>query len=59
VIDPLFAIMGAVEGVEYSISAVEVFAVYPAVILAVTALAAFLTSLYTATIKPSDTADIE
>ncbi|MBR1422250.1 MAG: FtsX-like permease family protein, partial [Ruminococcus sp.] len=59
VVDPIFAMMGAIEGVEYSISAVEVFAVYPALILVVTALAALLTSLYTATIKPSDTADIE
>lgn len=58
-IDPIFGIMGAVEGVEYTIDPLEVFVIYPLIILATTALSAFLTALYTKTVKPSDTADIE
>ena len=58
-IDPIMGIMGAVNGVGYEIRPVEIFGIYPLVILAVTILAAFLTSLYTKTIRSSDTADIE
>lgn len=58
-IDPIFAMMGAVSGVEYVIAPAEIFAVYPVVIIAVTAAAAFMTSLYTGSIKASDTANIE
>lgn len=58
-IDPIFGIMGAVSGIEYEINYFEVFAVYPLIILAVTVLSTFLTSLYVGTVKASDTADIE
>lgn len=58
-IDPIFGIMGAVSGVEYEINYFEVFAFYPLIILAVTVLSTFLTSLYVGTVKASDTADIE
>ena len=58
-IDPVFGIMGAVEGVEYTIDPLEVFVSYPLIILAATALSAFLTALYTKTVKASDTANIE
>lgn len=58
-IDPIFGIMGAVSGIEYEINFFEVFAVYPLIILAVTVLSTFLTSLYVGTVKASDTADIE
>ena len=58
-IDPIFGIMGAVEGVEYTIDPLEVFVIYPLIILATTALSAFLTALYTKTVKASDTANIE
>lgn len=58
-IDPIFGIMGAVSGVEYEINYFEVFAFYPLIILAVTILSTFLTSLYVGTVKASDTADIE
>ncbi len=58
-IDPIMGIMGAVNGVGYEIVPGEIFAVYPVIILAVTILAAFMTSLYTNTIRSSDTADIE
>lgn len=59
VIDPIFAIMGAVSGVGYEIKRLEIFAVYPIIILAVTVTGAFLTALYTKTIKASDTSNIE
>ncbi|MBO6230620.1 MAG: FtsX-like permease family protein [Ruminiclostridium sp.] len=58
-IDPIMGIMGAVNGVGYDIRPLEIFVIYPLVILAITILAAFITSLYTKTIRSSDTADIE
>ena len=58
-IDPIMGIMGAVNGVGYEIRPLEIFVIYPLIILAITILAAFITSLYTKTIKSSDTADIE
>lgn len=57
--DPIFGIMGAVSGISYEINKIEIFAVYPFVILAATLAGAFLTALYTKTIKASDTSDIE
>ena len=59
VIDPIFAVMGAVSGVGYEIVPFEIFAVYPAIIVAVTIISAFLTSIYTNTIKSSDASNIE
>ena len=58
-IDPIFGIMGALDGVEYNIKPVEVFAVYPVIIAAATVLGAYLTAMYMKTIKASDTSDIE
>ncbi len=58
-IDPIMGIMGAVNGVSYEIKAAEIFGMYPGIILAATVFAAFLTALYTNTVKSSDTADIE
>ena len=58
-IDPIMGIMGAVNGVGYEIKAAEIFGLYPLIILSITILAAFMTALYTRTIKSSDTADIE
>ena len=59
VIDPLFAIMGAVEGISYEIRPIEIFVIYPLVILSATLAGTFLTSLYTKSIKASDTSNIE
>lgn len=59
VIDPVMGIMGAVSGVGYEIVPFEIFFVYPAIVVAVTVIAAFLTSLYTNTIKSSDASNIE
>lgn len=57
--NPIFGIMGASEGVEYLIKPVEVFVIYPVVILASAVAGAALTAFYTKTIKASDTSNIE
>ncbi len=58
-IDPVMGVMGAVSGVGYEIVPFEIFAVYPAIIVAVTIISAFFTSIYTNTIKSSDASNIE
>ena len=57
--DPIFGSMGLEMGVEYVQNPVEIYAVFPAVVLAATDVSAFFTSLYTNKIKSSDTANIE
>lgn len=57
--DPIFAIMGAVAGISYEIRPLEVFIVYPLVLSASAAAGAFFTSLYTKSVKASDTSNIE
>ncbi len=57
--DPLFRTMGLEMGVEYMQNPVEIYAVFPVIVLTATAVSAFLTSLYTRKIKSSDTASIE
>lgn len=51
--------MGMELAVNYTISPFEMFLVFPLVVLAATAISAFLTSLYTKRIKALDTANIE
>lgn len=58
-ITPVFKMMGAAFGIEYEINPIEVFAIYPAVVLAVTILSSMLTSLYTRTITASQASSIE
>jgi len=58
-IDPIFGMMGAIAGVSYKIVPFEIFVVYPVILVAVAIIAAFLTSLYTNTIKSSDASNIE
>ncbi|MBQ8172096.1 MAG: FtsX-like permease family protein [Oscillospiraceae bacterium] len=58
-IDPLFRMMGMELAADYIIDPLEMFLIFPAIILATTALSAFLTSLYTRKINASDTANIE
>ena len=57
--DPVFRTMGLEMGVEYMRNPVEIYAVFPVIVLTATAVSAFLTSLYTRKIKSSDTASIE
>ena len=59
IIDPVMGAMGAVEGVGYEIVPLEIFVLYPAILVAVTIISAFLTSLYTNKIKSSDASNIE
>ena len=58
-IDPIFKMMGMEIAVDYVINPVEMYLVFPLVILVTTTVSAFLTSLYTRKIKSSDTANIE
>ena len=46
-IDPIFSVMGAVAGISYEIRPVEIFVIYPLVILSATLAGTFMTSLYT------------
>jgi putative ABC transport system permease protein len=57
--DPVFGIMGALNGVDYEIKPVEVCIIYPVIITAATLTGAFFTALYMKTVKASDTSDIE
>ena len=57
--DPVFKMMGLEIAVDYVINPVEMYFIFPVVILVATTLSAFLTSLYTRKIKSSDTANIE
>lgn len=58
-IDPVFRGMGLELGVDYVTTPIEIYLVFPLVILVTTTAGAFLTSLYTRKIKSSDTANIE
>lgn len=57
-ISPIFAMMGAVD-VDYHIDPLQIFLLYPGVVLLMTVIVTWLTALYTGTIKSSDTANIE
>ena len=57
-ITPIFGMMGATE-VDYNIVPLKVFVLYPGIILVMTIIVAWITALYTKTIKSSDTANIE
>ena len=58
-IDPIFKMMGMELAIDYVINPVEMYLIFPIVILATTTVSAFLTSIYTRKIKSSDTANIE
>ena len=58
-IDPIFKMMGMELSVDYIINLIEMYLIFPLVILVTTTVSAFLTSLYTRKIKDSDTANIE
>lgn len=59
IIDPIFVAMGAIGGIGYEIAFTEVFLLYPAILVAVTIISVFFTSIYTNTIKSSDASNIE
>lgn len=58
-IDPIFRMMGMELAVDYVIAPLEMYLIFPVIILVTTVVSAFLTSLYTRRIKSSDTANIE
>lgn len=58
-VDPLFRIMGLEMGIEYMQNPVEIYVIFPVIVLTATVASAFLTSLYTKKIRSSDTANIE
>ena len=57
-IDPIFQMMGMELAVDYVTDPVEMYLIFPVVVLATTTVSAFLTSLYTRKIKSSDTANM-
>ena len=57
-ISPIFGMMGASK-ITYAIKPLEIFLLYPGIIVITTLIVAFLTSLSTRSIKSSDTANIE
>lgn len=57
-ITPIFGITGAVD-VEYNIDPLQIFLLYPGIVLAMTVLVTWITALYTRKIKSSDTTNIE
>ena len=58
-IDPIFLMMGMDNAVNYIVDPVDMYLTLPLIVLATTAVSAFLTSLYTRKINSSDTANIE
>jgi putative ABC transport system permease protein len=58
-VDPIFKMMGMELAVDYVINPIEMYLIFPLVILVTTTVSAFLTTLYTKKIKSSDTANIE
>jgi putative ABC transport system permease protein len=50
--------MGAVD-IDYNIDPLQIFLLYPGAVLVMTVLVAWLTALYTKSIKSSDTASVE
>ena len=58
-IDPIFKMMGMELAVNYVVNPMEMYLIFPLIILITTCVSAFLTALYTRKIKSSDTANIE
>ena len=58
-IDPIFKMMGMELAVDYIVNPIEMYLIFPLVILGTTTISAFLTSLYTRKIKSSDISNNE
>ena len=54
-----YPVMARLNGVDYNLKPVEIYAVYPLIVIISTIAGAFITALYMKTIKASDTSDIE
>lgn len=57
-ISPIFAMMGAVD-VDYNIDPLQIFLLYPGIVLLMTVIVTWFAALHTRTITSSDTANIE
>ena len=57
-ISPIFGMMGATD-IDYNIEPLQIFLLYPGIVLAMTIIVTWSTALYTKSIKSSDTANIE
>ncbi len=57
-ITPIFGMMGATD-VNYNIDPLQIFLLYPGIVLVMTVIVTWVTALYTKTITSSDTANIE
>lgn len=58
-VGPIFSMMGADFGIEYKIVPLEVYVIYPILVLVVTMVSAFLTSLHVRSISASECTNIE
>ncbi len=58
-VGPVFKMMGADYGVEYKIVPLEVYVIYPCIVLVVTIISAYITALYTRRITASEASSIE
>lgn len=58
-VGPIFSMMGADFGIQYEIVPMQVFVLYPAVVLAATMVSAWLTAQYTRTIQTSECSNID
>lgn len=58
-IGPIFSMMGAEFGIEYEIVPVEVYVIYPLLVLIVTMISAFLTAHSTRSISPAESSYME
>lgn len=57
-ITPIFGMMGAAD-VRYNIEPLKIFLIYPGAVFIMTIVIAWITAMYTKTVKSSDTANIE
>ena len=58
-ITPIFTAMGAYFGVQFEIAPLEIYCIYPAIFLAVTAVSAFLTARHVCTVQTNECSNID
>ena len=59
IMDPIFSLMGILNGIEYAHDHLANFVILPAAVFAAVTAGTFFTALYTGSIKASDTSNIE
>jgi putative ABC transport system permease protein len=58
-ITPIFTAMGAYFGVQFEIAPLEIYCIYPAIFLAVTAVSAFLTARHVCTVQTNECSNLD